>query len=202
MPGPRILATIIGVLLIGSLVGCDDTELLNVVALAVPAVEQPPCNVPPSLHQRNELGPLGQGSCVHASMKILMSWLNEPEMADWWWRTYHDGEYDTRLMARLEQRGLPYSATRKADPRFLDWCSDTKRGCVLWWKPSHCCYFAGWVKVDGREYAAIIDNNFPGRFELTPRDQFIRLWAGYGGFALTLLLDPPGSLPYRSYEIL
>ena len=54
----------------------------------------------------------------------------------------------------------------------------------------------------GTTIAAILDNNYPGRFELTPREQFIRLWAGYGGFALTVLNDPSSSLPYRSYEVI
>jgi hypothetical protein len=53
----------------------------------------------------------------------------------------------------------------------------------------------GWVNRDGRQYAAILDNNYPGRFELTPREQFVRLWAGYGGFALTVMDDPASSLP-------
>ena len=52
------------------------------------------------------------------------------------------------------------------------------------------------------QYAAILDNNYPGRFELTPREQFVRLWAGYGGFALSVLQDPASSLPYRSYEVI
>ncbi len=55
---------------------------------------------------------------------------------------------------------------------------------------------------DGKQYAAILDNNYPGRFELTPRDQFVRLWAGYGGFALTVLNDPASSKTYRSYEVI
>ena len=31
---------------------------------------------------------------------------------------------------------------------------------------------------------------------------FVRLWAGYGGFALTVMEDPASSLPYRSYEVI
>ena len=58
------------------------------------------------------------------------------------------------------------------------------------------------VERNGQQYAAILDNNYPGRFELTPREQFVRLWAGYGGFALTVMEDPASSLPYRSYEVI
>jgi hypothetical protein len=57
-----------------------------------------------------------------------------------------------------------------------------------------------WLGDD--RYAAILDNNYPGRFELTPREQFIRLWAGYGGFALSVLGEPTSSIPYLSYEVL
>ena len=63
--------------------------------------------------------------------------------------------------------------------------------------------FAASTSIMGaKPYAAILDNNYPGRFELTPREQFVRLWAGYGGFALTVMHDPASSLPYRSYEVI
>ena len=104
--------------------------------------------------------------------------------------------------AAMDAAGIDYSYTIKADPRFLDWATATRRGAILWWKPAHCCTFVGWVEREGRQYAAILDNNYPGRFELTPREQFVRLWAGYGGFALTVMEDPASSLPYRSYEVI
>jgi hypothetical protein len=77
-----------------------------------------------------------------------------------------------------------------------------QRAAVVSAPSAHCCTFVGWIERDGKQYAAILDNNYPGRFELTPREQFIRLWAGYGGFALTVLNDPSSSLPYQSYEVL
>ncbi len=131
-----------------------------------------------------------------------LRWLNEEELAKRWRATYSDGEYDSRLRKRLDAAGIDYWYTVKADPRFLDWCSLNRRGCILWWKPSHCCTFEGWTMKDGQQFATILDNNYPGRFELTPREQFIRLWAGYGGFALAVDSDPANSLPYRSYEVI
>lgn len=172
-------------------------------ALPVPPLEQPPANLPRELHQRNWTGPLRQGSCVHASMVSHLRGLNQHELAERWRATYSDGEYDSRLRARLDAAGVNYAFTLKADPRFLDWASESRRGAILWWKPSHCCNFKGWVTKDGKQYAAVLDNNYPGRFELTPREQFIRLWAGYGGFALTVTDGAPmSSIPYLSYEVI
>jgi len=183
------------------LAGCD-SGVVNVRALPTPEPEQPPANLPVQLHQRNWTGSLGQGSCVHASLVNHLRWLNRFELGERWRATYADGEWDSRLRDRLDAAGIDYSYTLKADPRFLDWASATRRGAILWWKPAHCCTFVGWIERDGKQYAAILDNNYPGRFELTPREQFIRLWAGYGGFALTVLNDPSSSLPYQSYEVL
>lgn len=132
-----------------------------------------------------------------------LRWLNRHMLAARWWATYHDGEYATRLMQRLDAAGEDYVCTEKADPRFLDWCTLTRRGAIIWWKPNHCCTFAGWVKdVRGVTYAAILDNNNPGEYEYTEREQFIRGWAGFQGFALTVLSPPPTASPWLSYEVL
>lgn len=184
-----------------AMIGCD-SQPVHVRALPAPPTEQPPVNLPASLHQRNWVGPRGEGSCVHASIVNHSRGLNLYEFGERWRATYSDGEYDSRLRSRLDAAGIDYAFTLKADPRFLDWCSMTNRGAILWWKPSHCCAFEGWVDRDGQQYAAILDNNSPGRFELTPREQFIRLWAGYGGFALSFTSDPAGALPYQSYEVI
>lgn len=174
----------------------------RVRALPVPPIEQPTANLPGPLHQRNWIGPLQQGSCVHASLVNHFRWLNQWDTGERWRATYSDGEYASRVMNRLDSAGIDYAYTLKADPRFLDWASETRRGAILWWKPSHCCTFVGWVKrEDGKEYAAVLDNNYPGGFEYTERTQFVRLWAGYGGFALSVLGEPASSIPYRSYEV-
>ncbi|WP_246146380.1 hypothetical protein [Rubripirellula lacrimiformis] len=171
--------------------------------LPMPEIEQPPANLPAQLHQRNWRGELGQGSCAHASLVSHLRWLNLFDMGERWRATYGDGEWESRIRQRLDAAGLDYSYTLKADPRFLDWASDTRRGAILWWKPGHCCTFMGWVEgADGRQYAAILDNNRPGYWEFTERQQFVRLWAGYGGFALSVHGDPASSMPYKSYEII
>jgi hypothetical protein len=58
----------------------------------------------------------------------------------------------------------------------------------------------GYVKRDNKTFAVILDNNNPGQWELTERSQFLRLWASYGGFGLSVLGDPASPIPYLSYE--
>jgi len=104
-------------------------------------------------------------------------------------------------MQRLDAANVDYIWTDDADPRFLDYVSELRIGCILWWKPSHCCTFMGWVVRDGKQYATILDNNYPGKLEFTPREQFVRLWSGYGGFGLAVDGTPATSIPYLSYQV-
>lgn len=194
------------------LVTCGCTPVTRVYPLPAPPAETPVCNLPVQLRQQNWTGRLNQGSCVYASLVNHTRWLNLPTLADQIRQTRGDGEYAQRLMQYLDtvqwrdadgrsRNGVEYRFTEKADPRFLDWCSSERLGCILWWKPSHCCTFVGWVRdQNGNQFAAILDNNYIQRIEYTPREQFIRLWAGYGGFALAVLDDPAIPVPYRSYE--
>ena len=180
--------------------GCDGlAPPPRVHRLPAPPPEQPVCNLPAELHVANWRGKEGQGSCVHASLKNHAAWHNDQEFVHNW--PWEDGEYASRVRQRLDDAGYEFAFTERYDSRFLDWCDATGHGAILWWKPSHCCAFMGWVTIDGKQYAAVLDNNHTGRFELTEREQFIRLWSGYGGFALCLLEPPATSIPYRSYEL-
>jgi hypothetical protein len=201
------MRTILAALLI-AFAGCSLEQPKQVRRLPAPAMESPPANVPVSLRQRNwpsqEAKTYGQGSCVHASLTTHLRWCNEFALGERWRSSFNGGEYETRLRERLDANNVDYCYTNKTDPRFLDWASATRRGAIIWWKPSHCCTFAGFTtnppgKSPG-EYAVIIDNNFPERLEYTPREQFIRLWAGYGGFALTVLVPAATSHTWESYE--
>lgn len=182
------------------LLGCD--EVINVRPLPAPDPVVPTCHLPVELRQRNWLGSRQEGSCVYASLINHVRWLNLPKLADSIRAKYGNGEYETRLKANLDSMGVKYASVSNADPRFLDWCDLERRGAILWWKPYHCCTFCGWVtRNDGKQYAVILDNNRPEDFELTEREQFVRLWAGYGGFALSVIADPANNVPYPSYEV-
>jgi hypothetical protein len=180
-------------------VGCDGVTSKRVRPLPQPQAEAPQVSIPASIRQKNWEGPLRQGSCVYASLTTHSRWQNNFELADWC-RKQGDGEYGDRLKKKLDAIGVRHASTEQASVEFLDWCAATRRGCILWWKPSHCCTFAGYVVRNGTVYCAIIDNNHPGTFELTERSQFIRLWSGYGGFGLAVLGSPASPLPWLSYE--
>jgi len=182
-----------------SLAGCDEIAPKRARALPEQPPEAPQVSIPAPIRQTNWRGPLGQGSCVYASLTTHTRWQNNFELSDWC-RKQGDGEYGDRLKKKLDSIGVKHASTEQASIEFLDWCAATRRGCILWWKPSHCCTFAGYVVRDGVTYCAIIDNNQPGTFELTERSQFIRLWAGYGGFGLAVLGSPASPLPWLSYE--
>jgi len=185
----------------GIAAGCD-TAPLEYRALAAPKAETPSINPPVSIRVRNWLGGASgrEGSCAHASTVNMLHWLNEFDLARTWRSKYSGGEYASRLRERLDREGVQYAYTEQANLALLDYAHETRRGAVIWWKPSHACTFCGWVEINGRTHAVILDNNFPERFEYTEKSQFHRLWASYGGFGLTVLGDPPSPPPFRSYE--
>ncbi len=181
------------------LVGCDEIASKRVRALPAQQAEAPQVALPASLHQKNWRGPLKQGSCVYASLTTHSRWQNNFELAGWC-EQQGDGEYGDRLKKKLDSIGVKHASTEQASTEFLDWCAATRRGCILWWKPSHCCTFAGYVVRNGVTYCAVLDNNYPGEIEYHERTQFVRLWAGYGGFGLAVLGAPASPLPWLSYE--
>jgi hypothetical protein len=199
----RILRLIPAMVLIGiCTVGCDRIVPQNVTPIAPPKLEQPVLQLPVPLRQRNWTV-RGEGSCVYASLTTVARWVHRPDIAKWLSDPTQNGggEYGTRLRQRLDEVGVQYSYTDRASVAFLDWCNESRRGAIVWWKTSHCCTFAGWVSVNGKRYAAIIDNNHPETFELTEANLFISEWTRFGGFGLTLLYDPASPRPWLSYTV-
>lgn len=185
-------------------VGCEEAPI-RVQPLPAPAAESPPANPPVQLRQHNwtRTNERGQeeGSCCFASLITHARWVNRPKLADYIRANFGGGEYDSRLRSKLDSLGVNYDYTVRADPRFLDWASQTRRGSILWWKPYHCCTFLGWARGnDDRQYAVICDNNHPSQLEFVERSSFCRLWAGYGGFSLALTDDAANCIPWRSYQ--
>jgi hypothetical protein len=185
--------------------GCEQLPTASdYVALPAPAPEHPVVNPAYPIRQQNWLGGPGrnEGSCVHASLSSMLHWQNQFTLAQRWRKTYDGGEYDSRLRDRLKDAGIPYAYTVKTNIEFLDFAHNTRRGALMWWKPNHCCTFCGWVRGnDQKIYAVILDNNSTQKYELVERNQLHRLWAGYGGFALTTLYDPPSPPIYKSYSL-
>ena len=182
--------------------GCDQMTPVSVRAVPLPRAERPPMNLPVPMRQQNWTSRNGEGSCVHASMTSLLRWHNQERLAAWWRANYSGGENEIDLQKKLVAARIPYSCVNKGQAWFLDECSRTRHGCIIWWKPGHCCTFCGWIRAeDGRIYGVILDNNYPGRLELTERSQFLRLWNGFGGFACTVNFPPASPIPAPAYEV-
>lgn len=136
----------------------------------------------------------GGGSCVHASTVHLLHWQGQHPLADWWRHHYQGGEYATRLHQRLDAARLRYAFTVNGDVAFLEWALRTRRGAGITYFPGHAVNL---VHLD-ETHAGLLDNNRIHEIIWIPRDEFVRRWQGYGGWAWTLVYDPPPPLPYLS----
>lgn len=187
--------------------GCDETITIDFGIKTLPfvpnqdydypdyEVEKPTVNLEAVFREKNWLGPEGEGSCVHATMIMLLRWQGEFEMADYWKATHADGEVDSLLAAKLDQAGVRYAQTsREGDVSFLEWACDTRRGCgVAVRNRAHMVMLVG---LDD-EYACILDNNFPENFKWVKRETFIADWLSSGSWAVTPICgSPPPPLPF------
>ena len=188
--------------------GC---EVHHIVLVDPPEPEVPGANVPVAMRQKNwastQRDSAGQGSCANASTINVLQWHGEEKLAKYWRTRHMGGETSVSLTKSWTDEGVPYCTTFNprtyecsGDPEFLEWVSDTRRAAVIWWLPSHACSFHGFVIKDGREYAAVLDNNFPNEFSYQPKEKFLRDWREkYGGFAITPVspkMQPASPLPY------
>ncbi|HTN73746.1 MAG TPA: hypothetical protein VL096_00815 [Pirellulaceae bacterium] len=161
-------------------------ELPSAVTLA-PAVD-----IPPALRTPN----WGGGSCVHASTMHLLHWQGHHELAEWWRATYSGGEYSTRLHERLDAAQLKFAYTIDGDPAFLEWALRTRRGAGITYFPNHAVNL---VHLDA-ERAGLLDNNRLDHVIWIPRDEFMTRWQAYGGWAWTLVYNPPPPVPFLNQE--
>ncbi len=176
----------------------------------VPSPEYPVANLPISLHQRNWVDRNGSGSCVHASTVYALRWMGAYDLANRWQHAHAGGETEYSIRRFYEAENIRFVSTKDprdsrsgdwhhGDPGFLDWVTATRRAAIVWFKPSHCCCFVGFSVINGREYAVIQDNNYPGTFEKYPREEFISAWRACGGFGAVPLVGPPQApLPWPS----
>lgn len=208
MNSRQLTAAILISIVVAVASGCDEQTAPRARLLPQPqaAIESPPAvNLPPALRQTNWTSAAGEGSCVIASTVSLVRWQRQYQVADFFRRTYSGGQTATSIQQKLTAAGIRFVCTepengQPADSAFLQWASDSRRGAIIWFYPSHCVTFCGFGVDDGKSVAYLLDNNRTQRFIKIPRDQFLRAWAGYGGFALTTLGDPIAPLPWPAIE--
>jgi hypothetical protein len=151
------------------------------------STELPAVDLPLDSRCRN----YGGGSCVCASTISVLRWQGREDLADRLRQICSGGQSSSSIITKMERLELPYAYTDNGDAAFLNWCCQTRRGATIFWKPAHSCTLVGLTESE----AVVLDNNHVGRYEYTPRDEFIRRWRGYGGFALTPLVGSPAPPP-------
>lgn len=168
------------------------------VSTAVPAVERPIVNIPPSWRQSNWPGREGMGSCVHATMISLMRWQGRDKLAIFWKSKYDSGEYADRLAERLNREGVRYAYVTDGDVKFLEWAVKTRRGCGI--TVMGGAHMVALVHLDS-EWAAILDNNSVSQFIWIPRNELIAEWKFSMGWAVAPVYSPIAPAPaYRRYK--
>lgn len=179
--------------------GCSTSESWRELPDAPPEV--PPANLPLSLREKNWTSASGSGSCVIASTVYHLRWNGKPQIAQIFRDNYAGGQTATSIQQKWKAAGIPYACTESGDPDFLEWASNTRRGAIIWYFDSHCVHFCGFSRINNREYALLCDNNRVANYIRIPKEQFLREWRGYGGFACSTLFPPAPSLPYQGYEV-
>lgn len=186
------IASVVALVVALAASGCSVPDRLLLPSL-VPAQgvnERPAANLPVELRPYNWTDRRGSGSCVNASTVFNLQWTHQPRLAEWWRRNHAGGETSASIRRHHDNAGLRYWYTTRADPAILDYCTRTRRSAVIFYFPSHAINFCGFHREGGTEYAYLLDNNRPKQWIKVERSQFLRAWAGYGGFALTLA-NPP-----------
>ena len=162
---------VIALLLVG-LAGCDGIEI---------RFDEPPVDNRPA-------------PAVHASMISLFRWQGRYVTADYWRRTYGNGEWAAGLANKMEREGVRFAYTvGRSDVDFLDWACSTRRGCgvtVLGGRHMVCL-----VHFD-QQWAGILDNNDPRQIRWVPRRTFLAEWFNSNSWAVCPVYAPAPPLPY------
>lgn len=145
--------------------------------------EHPVMNLPLAARCRN----YGSGgSCVCASTISLLRWQGRDDLADKVRQICHGGQGPDSLNEKLERLGIHYAFVTNGDPTFLEWAVRTRRGAGITFYPAH---FVNLVDLTST-HATLLNNNSVERLVHIPREEFIRRWRSYGGWAVTVVYAP------------
>ncbi len=163
-----------------------------VALLLLGSTTGPIVDVPQDYRQANWLGSMRQGSCTIASTCTLLRWQNRIHMADYYRKTYGDGQSPNSINAKFDKDGVRYAETLTGDVKFLEWAMRTRRGAnVVWMNGRHMLTL---VHLD-KDQAAILDNNAIDKVQWMPRERFLAEWRASGGWATTPVYTPMAPTP-------
>lgn len=167
-------------------------------AIERPLAEIPVVSIPMEWRQSNWVARSDgrmQGSCVHASLVMLMRWQGQHELANWWRDHHGGGESWNSLEPQLHAAGITFAGTTDGDESFLEWSVRTRRGCAI--TVQQGLHMVCLVHLD-QKWAGILDNNSPQKVQYFPRDQFIRGWqSSPAPWAITPVFSPPPPSPWQ-----
>ena len=163
--------------------------------------EVPVVNLPVELREENWVGPAGEGSCVHATVVMLLRWQQQYQTADDWRRTYSDGEYaddkwnyGSNLARKFDSENVRYAYTIEGDEKFLEWAISTRRGAGVTVKGGR--HMVALVHMDD-EKVGLLDNNDIENIIWVDRERFMSEWKNSNGWAVTPIYTPAPPLPVR-----
>ncbi len=133
------------------------------------------------------------GSCVCASTISLLRWQGRDDLAAGLRNSCVGGQSAGSLHVHLDRLGVRYASTTSGDAAFLEWAIRTRRGCGITYYPMH---FVNLVDLTAN-HATLLDNNRVGQYITMPRDEFLRRWRGYGGWATAVVYSPAAPLARR-----
>jgi hypothetical protein len=188
-------------------VGCNETITIDFGNRELPmlshpnydypdyTVERPTVNLEAVFREENWLGPQGEGSCVHATLIMLLRWQGQHELADYWRANHNDGEFADTFADKMDRANVRYAYTsREDDVAFLEWACATRRGCGV--AVRNRAHMVMLVYMDDKN-VCILDNNSPENFKWIPRDEFMADWLSSGSWAVTPVMgSPPPPLPF------
>lgn len=173
---------------------CPDGQCKPVVQettyTPVPLAEVPVMNLPVASRMRN----YNSGSCVCASTISCLRWQGQDDLAKKMREICSGGQSAGSLHEKLERLGIRYAYTTSGDVKFLEWAIRTRRGSGITFFSNH---FINIVHMDAT-HVLMMDNNHPQDFIKLDRDEFIRRWHGYGGWATVPVYSPAPPLAYKS----
>lgn len=131
---------------------------------------------------------VAEGSCVHASLIMLLRYQGRHDIAEQWKSKYSGGETHYDLIRKLEQENIPYRTTyEQNNVEFLEWSINNHYGCMVTTgilSPGD--HMIVLVHLDAAE-AAVIDPNRPNIIKWMDREKFLRMWHLSHSWATTVL---------------
>jgi hypothetical protein len=153
-------------------------------------------DVPRALRQKN----WGRrGSCCYAAAVTGLSQHGWLETGKWIRRNFSGAAGVKEIAAIYDRCGIKYKITYDGDADLLEFADEHRHTATIHFYRKHAVTFCGYETRGGREYAVLIDSN-TDRLDWIRKENFLRRWNGFGGYAIVPLLTPNPPRPYNVFN--